>query len=609
MSEKNIDAFCITKDEKTIYAVNKLGEILTIEVDNFNVLNRTQIHSGSVNVIAIHDSQQYLATLGNDGYLAICKITDDNIECLHFIKIRHLKPEFDHYRPGPSTSQALAFHPSQFRLASRAGTGGIFELTFTEKDYKILHCHRLHERYDPFTLHYTGNQDELLSGSNAMGGIVLSSKGKIIYKWHNDKAIHWFEPIEPGVYLVASDAMRVLRFELDTRKTPLRGPKISIDHLEHVNYNKTSQKAYTSAFDRRVLEIDPKSCEIIREVWKAPFKLRWIYSLNRQPEIMIVQCRNGGLYKINSDQGEVISVLKETPDAQWSIESFNHQWFVAGEGHYYKTYTAYAKDKKWDITRYRVQQHSLTEDQYSYNKRICSSEQFIAFGRANGELIVKTKTNEEYRFSFNSAIRDLCFGENHKLYVCCEEGGLYEIDLIQQEKKRLFKLDGPIWSLAVNEKYLAFADRRDSLYLYELETGQSRFWLENMGFAKRMKWVNESCLYFSGGSSLLKAQIGSDSKIILANFHNTVEDFVWDAKRRYLVILSYTRFLYLCDYETGAILQEHADRVDYSKGLQFIPPENRLTNYETDFITVGRSGVPEYHRIHDDRIISYGFII
>src|SRR5262249_41381440 len=156
---------------------------------------------------------------------------------------------------------------------------------------------------------------------------------------------------------------------------------------------------------------------------------------------------------------------------------------------------------------------------------------------------------------------------------------------------------------------LAFANRKNQLFIHDLENGdQPRIWTENFGFAKRMKWKDAETLWFVGGGYLYEIKMGSNAKRVIAAFPNTIEDFAWDAAKRYLIIVSYTRHIYLCDYESGEVLHEIGDQIDYSKGVFFLEGTINVTGYPADFVVFGRARQLSYNRIHDNRIVRCGFI-
>lgn len=610
MSEKNIDSFCIEPNEKYLYAANKVGEILTIDIDSFNIVSRAQIHNGSVNAISVHKKFNYLTALGNDGYLSISKFSGKEIKLLHMVKIREIKPEFDFFKKGPSTSQAVTFHPEKLRIASRGGSAGIFELEFNDNHYEVLHCIRAHDNHDPFTVCYIGDGDKLISGSNSGGGTTLSENGNILNKWYHLNAIHWYEPIGDGVFLAASDAMKVLRMNFYNDKENFDGPLISVDHLEHVTYNKKTRKAYTSAFDRNILEINPETCEKVRLVWKAPFKCRWIKTIERDSNIIIVQCRNGALYKINIQEGNVLAVIKETPPAQWTAVICNNKIIAAGEDSFCHVYIPSEVNHKFLKTNYSSEKKNITTDVYTYTKRIATRNSHVVFGRTSGEIIVQFDDGSIKTCMLASSVRDLDFYDNEQIYVVCENGCLYRINILNMEAKKVYQSDSPLWALAVNEEkgLIAFANRIDRLYCFDVNANNVKKWIVNFSFVKRMKWKDSETLWFTGGSVLFEAKLNSNKKKVVCAFQNTIEDFAWDIHRRYLVILSYTRFLYLCDFETGEVLHQAGDKADYGKGILFLDRTVNPSGYQADFISFGRAGTPSYNRIHDDRIISYGFI-
>ena len=130
--------------------------------------------------------------------------------------------------------------------------------------------------------------------------------------------IHWFEHVSAGEYLVASDSCFVARLDIESSADPLVSAPFTRDDLEHVTYNPTSGRSFVSSFDRTIYEIDPKTCVVIGPVCHLPFKARWLASMTREPSTLVVQVRNGGLYKYNVETGACLGIIKETPEALWT---------------------------------------------------------------------------------------------------------------------------------------------------------------------------------------------------------------------------------------------------------------------------------------------------
>ena len=132
---------------------------------------------------------------------------------------------------------------------------------------------------------------------------------------------------------MASDLRFVARIDIAEENAVLIGEQFTRDDLEHVTYNQRAARAFVGSFDRNIYEIDPERCCPTRIGFRAPFKCRWVKTLERSPATGLVQCRNGGLYKVNLDTGEQLAELKFTPDALWTaVSEADGTLAVMGEG-------------------------------------------------------------------------------------------------------------------------------------------------------------------------------------------------------------------------------------------------------------------------------------
>src|SRR5205823_3686389 len=130
-----------------------------------------------------------------------------------------------------------------------------------------------------------------------------------------------------------SDSRRVFRFDVTGKKEPKISEYLCRDHMERITLNKRTGRAFCSSFDRNVTEFDPHTLESKGIAVETPFKLRWLHSMERQPSTMLLQCRNGALYKVDLDSKRLTGVIRETPNALWSGAAVDSkQIYIAGEG-------------------------------------------------------------------------------------------------------------------------------------------------------------------------------------------------------------------------------------------------------------------------------------
>jgi hypothetical protein len=123
-----------------------------------------------------------------------------------------------------------------------------------------------------------------------------------------------------------------------------------------------------------------------------------------------------------------------------------------------------------------------------------------------------------------------------------------------------------------------------------------------------MKWFDADRLIL-GHSAQLFVLDGTDDwrqRPFVDRQGNTIEDFIWDPKRRYIVLLNYQRNAILCDAATGAVLNVCSDQMDYTKGALWLDDDLDSTGYGYYFVTFGRSGAVHLFCVHDEKIISIG---
>jgi WD40 repeat protein len=616
------ESMCIDPTEKWLYAGNACGEVHSIDIEAFTIKNRVQSNTGIVQAITAHKSLPYVATLSTDRTVSVLRRDDGRLSPLISIPLRDIQPSNDTeiIPPVQSTSQALGFHPRKPRLVTRSGNAGVTEVEFdAQGGYRVLWCVRLHADADLISARYVNNSDQILSGA-IDGQFVLSEGGHEIRRWQIGEGanVHWAEHLSKTIYLLASDIRYVARIDISGRTKPFIGPQFTKDDLEHVTYNKKSKRAFVATFDRKIYEIEPRTCKPIRTAFEAPFKCRWIKTLERDPRILLVQCRNGGLYKANLDTGECLAAIRETPDALWtSVRLKNGTLMFSGEGKYLTMLEPRGVEKLSRSTRYNVRRVMLNIDADTYTKRmvIGRAGKNLLLGRTNGDLVEITLTRGGKPMkprvirNLGSAVRDVTLEPDASIvYAACEDGSVRRIRLDTGRDLATWQspVGQPIWSLAHNptRAILAVAERNGSLFFLDDESLEAVGIGPAMGRPKRMKFESQDSLIYNHRDELYRLDLRNlFATRVVGPLGNTIEDFIWDEERRYLVMIGYTQNLTLCDYHTGEILSSVPDQIDYSKGLAWATSEG---SYPLDFVTFGRSGAPHLFRIHDEKILAIG---
>jgi hypothetical protein len=350
-------------------------------------------------------------------------------------------------------------------------------------------------------------------------------------------------------------------------------------------------------------------------VFPAPFKLRWIKTLERAPSTMVVQCRNGGLYKVDVDARACIATIKETPPTLWTAVDAGHgEILLAGETDRLVRLSPVGMEPRSRKVTFAVEQAPVGVPGGGYVKRMVRQALTgrLVCGRTDGAVLVGDGRRFARLTEVSAAIRDLAVAPDRPdLFVASEDGGVAKIDLDSGATRLAYRSPAgePIWSLAYNpaRDLLAFSEREGSLTI--LSGSDFRPVLTGIPSRrpKRMKWVDDDTLLFGKSTELFRLDLRTGAAACLVEtVGNTIEDFIWDVRRQYLVLASYTRYLILCDFHNGVVLDAAPDQIDYSKGLIAIEPVRHPDAYPLDFLSFGRSGTAHQFRILDEKIFALG---
>jgi WD40 repeat protein len=618
LAARKFESFCVEPAERWLFAGDLSGQIAVVDIDRFAVLGEVQAHAGTIIAMAAHPRLPYFVALGVDHIVSMWRY--DALGRLFPVcsaSIRNIRPSNDdeYAKWLRSNSQAIAFHDTRLRIVTRSGNGGVLELDFEDDGtVHVVRCLRLHREFDLTTVRYAAGSDLVLSGS-VDGEVVLSRAGETLRRWQiGTTVIHWFEHVSAGEYLVASDSCVVARLDIESSADPLVSVPFTRDDLEHVTYNPTSGRSFVSSFDRTIYEIDPKTCVVIGPVCHLPFKARWLSSMTREPSTLLVQVRNGGLYKYNVETGACLGIIKETPEALWTgVQTSTGELLLAGEGEFLHRVRIVGGNRMSRRPAFSVERVPLPVPPSSYTKRMVLqlATGVLALGRTDGTLLIQ-HGDRIIRRNLGAAIRDLAVHPDRPdLFVACEDGCGYRVNLDTGEPVRTFRSPNglSLWALAHNpERHLvAFLERRGELTIVSGDDFTPVMGGLPTARAKRAKWVDADRLRFSHTSQLDEVNVVTGERwCVVEDMSNTIEDFIWDAARLYLVVASYTTTLQLHDFESGELLSAVPDQIDYSKGLMWVPPGPRNVTYPLDFLTFGRSGVAHHFRIQNARILALG---
>jgi hypothetical protein len=611
-TSRKIGSFAVDGPEEYILTGNMCGEVGVIEMDRFEMVNTVWAQPGAIEAVAVHPSLPYVASMGMDRSVCLLeRTTPSTLSVRDRFVFRDVKCSND---PVPipynySLSQALTFHPTQKRLAVRSGNAGVLEMDFSGGRLEQIHCTRFHDDTDLVTLRYL-EDGTLLSGSG--GGAVLSRDNVELCSWRfGNLNLHWFEPVADDEYLVACDELYVIRLNIRNRREPVIGRKLTRDDLEHVTYNPTSGRAFAGGFDGTVYEIDPDTCNFKRVAWDAPYKMRWIKTLRTDPDRLIVLCFNGAIYKVGLTDQRVVAQIKETPNAIWTCVRRGKQLLFAGEGEFIRTVEVAGIDRLTASPVFHLGPALHKGDDHSFTKRMVSTESGLLLAQKHGKLLEITENGTRIVADFGEHLRDVAAVPGQSVaFVCTEAGRVLKVDtntgailhaLVMPDSE-------PAWALAYHpgRNLLASAGRRGILVIASGEDLTPVCFGSTTARPKRMKWCDDTLLYNQTGV-LRKFDLATYlTTDYVEDCENTIEDFIWDEERRYLVLIGYRTEIVLCDFETGAKLSVTPDQADFSKGLEWVSQPDCDDGYPLDFVTFGRTGTAHLYRIHNERCIAMG---
>lgn len=617
---RKIECFCFDKEERVLFVGNITGQVDVVDFDTFEILHTVQAHAGSITAIRAHPTRPYIACLSMDRSVSIWRHNQTGaLEAVSAVSLRNIRPSNDD-RPVPdvhSNSQMLGFHGTARRLVTRTANAGVLQLDFTDTgEVEIVSCYRHHGGEDVISACYVDGNDLVLTGS-AYGEVALSDGPDVVGRWKvGDHAVHWIEFMHGTQYLAATDDRHCARFDISKPGcVDSIGSKFARDDFEQVTYNPTSNRVFASSFDRNVYELHPESCESLGSVFKTNFKNRWIRSPLRDPRLVVVQARNGTLYKVDVESGSCLARIKETPAALWtSVATESGEMVFAGEGNRLLRLVPQKIERTSLRRHFHSESRVLALDPEVYTKRMALNRRTgaLVLGRTDGRICVLQDGVLTELAQFGGAVRDLTMRrDGSEAFVACEDGCVYHLDT---ESGRLLSSyaspDGfPIWAVAYNptRDLLAICERHNQgLIVSATNLDEISFRFES-GRNKRTKWLDDHRLLHVYGSSLHEVDLSSGRERVIVDYTgNTIEDFMWDATYTYLVLVGYTGMINLYDLASGEHLAEVPDQVDYSKGVMWVPRSCNDGSYPFDFVTFGRSGEVHAFRIYNENVVALG---
>lgn len=614
---RNIESFCVLPGEQHLIAGTLNGQLLVVNIDDFTIKHEIDAHAGMIIATDAHPTLPYICALGVDHVASVWKY--DSETHLHAVVQADLcipRVENKHdYPPATSVSQAIGFHPTERKLLTRTANGAVAEIAFDDETFEFNWCRSFFEGCDTGYVRYLADPRFIFvaAGNGTIGVFDVANRATPLTEYrYNHEQIHAAEHVAGTEYLLPSDSRRVIRFDVSGQQPPVVGPTIVRDHLERVHYNKISKRAFASSFDRQVYEICPESGRMLRVAVRTPMKCRWLVTLDRDPNTMIVQCRNGALYKFDLARKLVTGVLKQTPNAMWCGAWRGDSLIIGGDGSEVLELTLSEPDSFTRENRLESRWINLGYDPGFYTKRISvhTPTKDVLLGRTDGTIHRWDGTTVRQVVDLASPLRDIqAAPEGSELFAITEDGVAHKIDIDSGRVLNRFRSpsDEPLWSLAYNHsrRLVATGEREGSLHLLNANDLSLQATIPNVRRSKRARWLDEDRLFVVSIVEVLEVDLLRQIvSVAVPNQRNTIEDFAWSHDRRYLVVVTYAQDISLFDLRTRTWMHSVSFDMHYPKGVEWMPP--RAGAYQYEFLVWGRSGRPRRYRAHGARIVSLG---
>ncbi len=619
---RKVEAFAVDPTESHVYATTIGGQLICLDADDLRVVSEVHAHAGQVPSVTVHPSLPLLATLAVDYTISIWDRSNPAaLKKMQTIPLRAIKLDGYEYATSFPLSCPIAFHPRSQKLLTHNASGALCEIAFDGSTWSPLWAVGLFND-DPNTAYDIDYVRYLIDGeqvfASTFGGhlAVLDPKTsmKPLLTWrYGRRTIHCAEHWKGTEYLLASDTRRVIRFDVSGKKEPLVGPGMFRDHVEQIALNKSSGRVFATSFDRTILEIDPETCTSKGVAADLPFKLRWIHSFEKDPDSLLVQCRNGGVYKTNLG-GKKTFVFKDTPNALWTaVHTAPNELTLAGEGPDMLRIVTTGVDPTTQESTFSSTWTRIEATRGSYAKRMVVHEPTSAIvqGRSDGEILLIADGKARRLVKLGSPVRDLTTNEDN-LYLVTEDGCAYRLSIEDGSVKARYQtVEEPLWSLAYNAErnILAVCEREGKLHLLDGTSLECKFSVDDTWAPKRMKWRDADRLVVGRGDELyqLDVRLGTMSCVV-PHLGNTIEDFDWDKEGRYVAVCNYVRSIHLFEADTWNALGAIDFDLDTPKGVVWLDRDRVPGAHPYELVAFGRSGVVRHYRVHDDCLHHLGTV-
>lgn len=379
------------------------------------------------------------------------------------------------------------------------------------------------------------------------------------------------------------------------------------DHLERVDYNQRSGRAFASSFDRCIYEICPETCESLGVVLKTPMKCRWLVTLDREPDTLIAQCRNGALYKMSLSARSITGVIKKTPNALWcGLTNLDGSITLAGDGSEVISLHSQKNNSVSGQNQYKTDWVELGYNPGVYTKRMALdlSSGDVLHARTDGQVLRWDGVTISLVIHHPSPLRDIAISvDSMNFWTATEDGCVYRCTMTGDVKASFTSPRAePVWALAYNSErnLLCVSEREGALSVLDADSLSCLAELQGFRRTKRMRWINNDRLWAVSLSSIREVDfVRNTSTEVIPNQRNTIEDFACSPDGRFVALVTYAQNITLYDLKSLTYMHSISFDMHYPKGIEWI--DAGLNTYE--FIVWGRSGVARNYGVHDGRII------
>ncbi|MDZ7712591.1 MAG: hypothetical protein U5L06_05535 [Rhodovibrio sp.] len=285
--------------------------------------------------------------------------------------------------------------------------------------------------------------------------------------------------------------------------------------------------------------------------------MRWIKTLRRDPDILIAQCFNGGLYRVDLSDGTVQHTLKQTPPALWSGHVDGPGIDLAGDPAEVSRLVRVGTEPDTLRPVFRRERLGTRPETASYVKRLWRGRSRRFLGQTDGQVLDASSTPFRVLAELGDTIRDIASDAGERwVFACTEDGRALKLDAEDGRVLAEWRSPSgePLWSLAYTDdgNRLAVAERRGRLQILDgTDLSELKAW-STTSRPKRMRWLDGVKLAHVQTKTLNVFDYDHGiSTIWVEDCGNTIEDFTWDDGRRYLAVVGYRTEIAVCDFASG----------------------------------------------------------